>query len=435
VATGGGLQRPDGRADTPQEDRDHEVSLTLHGGKTIVGGMEVGSPLARTTLRASVATSALGGIAVIVVGLAGSWLLVYVAGGADTVVPHLFYLPILFAAARFGPSAALLVALLSAVLAGPLTHVNVVDATTQEAARWLTRGVFFVGIGQLMAWMVRPSLPSIRDEIRRLREEHELRLGIENEELFLRYQPIVTVDGERVVGMEALVRWRHPERGELSPDAFLPTAEQCELIHDLGAFVLRTACSQAARWAQVAERAGAAPWFVSVNLGGSEVAAPDLADRVRRALAVSGLDPRHLCLEITEGVLVDDRLRSAAQLARLKQLGVRVAVDDFGTGYSSLSYLRDFPIDVVKFDRSFVIGLQDERAAAMVAGLVQLCHGLGFETVAEGIEEIEQGRRMAALDCDLAQGFHFSRPLDVAAAHDLLLAGPRAGLPQLPSEA
>ena len=399
------------------------------------GGEAATSGWARTTLRASISTSVTSGIAVIVLGLAGSWLLTYVGGGADSVVPHLFYLPILFAAARFGPIAALVVACCATVLAGPFTHVVVADASAQETARWLSRGAFFVGIGQLMAWMVRPSLPSIREEVRRLRHEHDLRHAIESDELFLRYQPIVTADGDRVVGMEALVRWRHPERGELAPASFLATAEQCELIHDLGRFVLATACAQAATWAQVARRSGGEPWFVSVNLAGSEVADPQLVNRVRRALATSGLDPALLCVEITESVLVDDRARTGAQLEHLKELGVCIAVDDFGTGYSSLSYLRDFPIDLVKFDRSFVAGLHEGKAAAMAGGLVQLCHALGFRTVAEGIEQQEQGACMADLDCDLAQGFHFARPLDVAAAHDLLLATATGPPPRQQSEA
>ena len=386
---------------------------------------------ARGTLRASVATSTPAALAVIAVGLAASWLLTYLAGGADQVVPHLFYVPILFAAARFGPLATLVVALVAGVLAGPLTYVDVAQASAQESARWLTRAGFFVGIGLLMAALVRPSLPGLGAEVRRLREEHDLRRGLAAGELFLRYQPIVAAGTGRIAGFEALVRWQHPERGELTPGAFLPMAERCELIQEVGAYVLDAACRQAAAWAEVAERAGRPPWFVSINLCGPEVEAPQLAERVRAGMERSGLAPANLCLEITESVLLDDGPAIVEQLSQLQQMGVRVAVDDFGTGYSSLSYLRSFPIDIVKVDRTLTIDLDaDPEAQALAGGVVQLCRVLGVAVVAEGIEVSEQGRCVADLDYDLAQGFHYARPMDVEELADVLINHPTERLPR-----
>jgi diguanylate cyclase len=386
---------------------------------------------ARGTLRASVATSTPVALGLTVLGLAASWLLTYLAGGADQVVPHLYYVPILFAAARFGPVAALIVALSAGVLAGPLTYVNVADASVQEAARWLTRAGFFVAIGMLMAALVRPSLPGLGAEIRRLRDEHDLRRGLEAGELFLRYQPIVTASTGRIAGFEALVRWRHPERGELAPAAFLPVAERSELIQEVGAYVLEAACEQAAVWAAVAERAGRPPWFVTINLSGPEVGAPQLVERVRAGTQRSGLAPANLCIEITESALLDDSPAIVEQLTQLQQMGVRVAVDDFGTGYSSLSYLRSFPIDMVKVDRTLTIGLDaDPEAQALAGGVVQLCRVLGVAVVAEGIEVCEQGRCVAALDYDLAQGFHYARPMDVDELADVLINHPTERLPR-----
>ena len=389
---------------------------------------------ARGTLRATVATSTPLGLVLVAVGLAGSWLVTYLAGGADQMVPHLYYVPILLAAARFGPLAALLVALAAGVLAGPLTYVDVAEADAQETARWLTRAGFFVGIGQLMAWLVRSSLPSLGQEVRRLREERDLRRGIDNGELFLRYQPIVATHSDRIVGVEALVRWRHPERGELAPGAFLPLAEQSELIEQVGSFVLETACRQAAAWAEVATRSGRAPWFVSVNLCGRELVAPRLAERVREGVERAGLDARHLCLEITESVFLEESPATVLELQKLQGLGVRVAVDDFGTGYSSLAYLRSFPVDIVKVDRTLIIDLQDDPgAAALAGGVVQLCRVLDVDVVAEGIELSEQGRRVADLDYDLAQGFHYARPLGSDELTDLLLYHAGERLPLQPS--
>ena len=377
--------------------------------------------LGRGALRALVATSPATAWVVIAAGLAGSWLATHLPGGADTVVPHWYYLPIVFAAARFGPLAALLVALASGVLAGPLTLVNVADATAQETARWLSRTAFFVVIGQLMAGLVSPALPTATNELRRRRQDRDLRRGLANGEFYCVYQPIVDVATARPVAVEALVRWRHPSRGELGPGAFLPAAERSEVIHELGAFVLEAACRQAAAWNALCDRHGRPRLQVNVNLSGRELEAPELIDRVRRSLDANHLPAAQLCLEVTESVLIDDVDACVRQLTALKDLGVQLAVDDFGTGYSSLSAVHRFPIDVLKLDRSFIEALGNGgQAEAISGGIVLFARTVGLTTVAEGIET--PAHHQAAVDCgyDHAQGYHYARPMPAQAFTALL---------------
>ena len=385
----------------------------------------VGDRLAQSALRASVATSPLVAVLLIVATLGLSWVLTYAIGGAQHVVPHFYYVPILLAAVRFGPLAALVVALLSGVLAGPLTALDVAAGTVQEPARWMTRAAFFVTIGVGMAALVRPSLPSITDEIRRLRDEHTLRRALEHGEFRLRYQPIVSLATGEVHGVEALLRWQHPERGELTPAAFLDAAEACGAIRELGAFALDEACRQAARWQAEAERDGRSAPVVAVNMSARELAAPDLIERVRDTLRSTRVDPAYVCIELTESVLVDDLDVSVARLAGLKTLGVRLAVDDFGTGYSSLSSVHRFPIDVLKLDRSFLRAVgRDPDTQSLLGGLVLFARSLELTTVAEGVETAAQRDAVAELGYDLAQGFLYARPLEVEEV-DRLLTDPR----------
>jgi diguanylate cyclase len=374
----------------------------------------VGDRMATSTLRASVATSALAGVAVIVVGLALSWAATWLIGGAGHVVPHFYYVPILFAAVRFGPFAALLVAAASGLLAGPFTPLDVANGEAQDLQRWMSRAVFFAVIGVGMSVLVRPSLPSVSDEIRRLRVAWRLRRAIDEGELFLRYQPIHDLRSGELHGFEALVRWQHPDDGELAPAAFLPEAEASEAIHDLGAFVLHEACAQAARWQQVAAEHGRPVPCVAVNMSARELEHPDVVRRVRDVLDDTGVSPSSICLEITESAIVDDLDLSVATIAALKTLGVRIAVDDFGTGYSSLAAVHRFPIDVLKIDRTFVRALdQDPAVEQVLGGLVMFAQSLDLDTVVEGIERPEQAELVRELGFLRAQGYHFARPMRV----------------------
>jgi EAL domain-containing protein (putative c-di-GMP-specific phosphodiesterase class I) len=239
----------------------------------------------------------------------------------------------------------------------------------------------------------------------------ELAGALDRGEFTVAYQPLIDLHTGHPAGAEALVRWQHPIEGLRPPDTFVPLAEETGLITEIGAFVLRDACRQAAGW--VASRRDAAPLMVTVNLSARQVTDPRIVDQVGAALAEAGLDPGRLVLEITETVLMQDREAAVTNLEKLKALGVRIAIDDFGTGYSSLAYLCAFPLDMLKVPREFVAALgRDANAEAVTRAVVELAGALGLLTVAEGVETTDQQERVAALGCDLAQGYLFSRPVD-----------------------
>jgi len=245
----------------------------------------------------------------------------------------------------------------------------------------------------------------------RLGIETDLRLGIEHEQFMLLFQPIVSLDTEELVGAEALVRWRHPKRGLLTPDQFIPIAEESGHILALGRWVLEHACRQAMQWRSLI--AVDRPFTIAVNVSGRQLQQPSFVDDVAAALWTTGLPPEDLLLEITESVIMDDVEATAMRLEMLKGLGVRIAIDDFGTGYSSLGALQRFPIDVIKIDKSFVNGTaEDENSRALARTIVALGASLSLQTVAEGVEQAQQARVLHDMGCFVAQGFHFSRPVD-----------------------
>jgi diguanylate cyclase (GGDEF)-like protein len=252
----------------------------------------------------------------------------------------------------------------------------------------------------------------------RLTLEMELAEALENEQLFLLYQPTFDLQSESVIGVEALIRWRHPTREVIPPVEFIPIAEESGLIVSIGRWVLDEACRQAATWHRQGHPIG-----MSVNVSGRQLDHDELIEDVRNALEQSGLDPDALTLEITETTLMRDAEATAQRLRELKQLGVRIAIDDFGTGYSSLAYLRQFPVDALKIDRSFIGGIAaSKEAAALIRTLVQLGKTLQIETLAEGIEDQIQLETLQREHCDHGQGFLFSRPLDVSAVEAFLQA-------------
>jgi diguanylate cyclase (GGDEF)-like protein len=243
----------------------------------------------------------------------------------------------------------------------------------------------------------------------RLQIEHDLRKALAERQLVLYYQPTVVLDGETTIGVEALIRWQHPERGLIPPGEFIPVAEESGLIVPIGLWVLREACEYAMRQPAIGPDGESSA--VSVNLSARQFADVGLIDQIRAILADTGIDPARLTLEITESVLMDDAVEAIERLRGLKQLGVRIAVDDFGTGYSSLAYLTRFPIDVIKIDRSFTGGLGVSREdEAVVASVIGLAHSLDMRVVAEGIETLEQAERLIEMGCELGQGFYYGRP-------------------------
>jgi diguanylate cyclase (GGDEF)-like protein len=244
----------------------------------------------------------------------------------------------------------------------------------------------------------------------RVAMESDLRHALERDELFLHYQPCIDAASGRTVGMEALVRWQHPVRGLIPPDRFIPIADESGLIVDIGEWVLRRACEQGRKWQDKGYCA-----YLAVNVSAVQFGQPRLLEVVRRVLAETGFAPEALQLEITESVLMQDAESAIGMLRAFKAMGVRISVDDFGTGYSSLSYLKRFPIDILKIDKSFVRDLpDDEEDAAIVRAIIALAHSLRLTTVAEGVEEEAQLRFLREEGCDRFQGYHFSRPVDVA---------------------
>jgi EAL domain-containing protein (putative c-di-GMP-specific phosphodiesterase class I) len=262
----------------------------------------------------------------------------------------------------------------------------------------------------------------------------ELRRGIATDELQLHYQPIMHLASGQAVGVEALVRWQHPVRGLLAPQAFIDLAEQTELILPLGAWVLHEACRMAV---SLQDRPGA-PMTVAVNLSGRQLSDRALVRTVTAALQAAGCSADRLVFEVTETALVTDMAAAADSLRELQALGAGVAIDDFGTGYAPLTYLKQLAADDLKIDRSFVRGLgTDSYDTAIVTSLISLAHNLNVRCVAEGVETLEQLTLLQQLGCDFAQGFLFSRPIDATSLGiwlDLRLTTDLPGLPPTPPE-
>ena len=262
--------------------------------------------------------------------------------------------------------------------------------------------------------------------LRRLELEHGLRRATEGEGLVVHYQPIVDLQSSEAWGVEALVRWEHPERGLLGPAEFVPLAEECGLAIPVDERVLEEGCRRAKEWQE--EDLSARPLMVSVNLSARQLRRPDLAKTIERVLGETGLEARCLSLDITEAIYVDTLEENTAALEQLRNMGVRISIDDFGMGYSSLSYLKRLPADVLKIDRSFVAGLgEDTRDAAIVGMIIDLAHTFGMKVVAEGVENWEQVELLRGMGCDLAQGFCFSEPMPTEKIPALLLSGPTPG--------
>jgi EAL domain-containing protein (putative c-di-GMP-specific phosphodiesterase class I) len=238
---------------------------------------------------------------------------------------------------------------------------------------------------------------------------------MDRNELNIHFQPLADLESGRIVGFEALLRWNHPQIGPISPEVFVPLAEEAGLIVRLGDWVLREACSVAAKWNP--------PLKLSVNLSPLQFLQDDLVGSIEQVLSHTGLDPRRLDLEVTEGLLIKDAEGALAVLKRLKALGVQISMDDFGTGYSSLSYFRMFPFDKVKIDRSFVQEITaNPQARAIIRSVIGLGRGLGMPVVAEGVETIEQLEALRAEGCDQVQGYLISRPNPIGHFYGVVLA-------------
>ena len=264
--------------------------------------------------------------------------------------------------------------------------------------------------------------PTMHDTaLRRLELKADLQRAVDNGEFFLHYQPVIELESGAISGLEALLRWNHPERGVVPPLEFIGLAEETGLIVPIGRWVLQEACRQA-----VLLRARFPidpPLHMAVNLSARQLQRPEIVAEVGEVLMETGLDPATLTLEITESVMMKDMKLTVQRLTELKELGVKLAVDDFGTGYSSLNYIQQFPVDILKVDKSFVDAFNtDPRKSALTATIIKLASDLDLRPVAEGIERADQLERLLDLHCDLGQGFYFSKPLPMEGVDELLAA-------------
>jgi len=253
-----------------------------------------------------------------------------------------------------------------------------------------------------------------------VRERHLMKLdlehALENGELVVHYQPIVALATQHILGVEALLRWRHPRRGMVSPEDFIPLAEETGMISSIGRFVLRRSCLEALAWSDMTP-----DFLLTVNLSGRQLHQDGFAAEVASILTETGFDAHRLVLEITESVMVEDDAGMRETLLALKGLGVRLAIDDFGTGYSSLSSLRDLPVDILKIAKPFIDGLGgDGDDGAFAAAIVRLGQTLGLAMVAEGIERVEQLDELRPLLCGMGQGYLFAKPMEGALFTELL---------------
>jgi diguanylate cyclase (GGDEF)-like protein len=257
-----------------------------------------------------------------------------------------------------------------------------------------------------------------RDQVRqRFTMEQDLRRALERDELALHYQPVIDLQAGRITGAEALLRWKHPERGMVPPAEFIPVAEQCGLIDMLGLWVLQTACRQVRQWTDTE----LGDMRLAINLSASQFLDPDIVAKIDHALRGNGLSPSRLEIELTETAAMTDAKRTHRTLEALRRMGVRTAIDDFGTGYSSLSYLKTLPFDKIKIDRAFVTGVERSRtSAAICRSIIELAHGLDITVIAEGAERHEEVNFLSSMGCGLFQGYYFSRPVTASVLEQLV---------------
>ena len=287
----------------------------------------------------------------------------------------------------------------------------------QSLSDWVIRGVFFVAAGAALPVMMRRGTNTIRQDRGDLRLEMEVRRALAQGEFVVFYQPVVDLGDGRIVGAEALLRWQHAQLGLLEPAAFIHDVER---VSSIANWVLQESATTVARWRATF---GLEDFQLSVNVSAQDLAQPDFAAQVRSALKAARLDPRHLCVEVTESAMISDIVNIAARLQMLRSIGTKVAVDDFGTGHATLSYLQQLPIDVIKIDRTFVEDLgTDRRGDAIVASLLQLANRIDATCIAEGVETEAQRDTLIRHGCTLAQGYLFARPVPALEFERLLVA-------------
>jgi len=333
------------------------------------------------------------------------------SNGSPTGLVHLFYLPVIYAGATFGRAAAAGTAVLAGLAAGPFMPVDGVIRTwsggAQPVSEWMVRLALLVLVGVLVAWLVRQEPRSVEMLVRDLTFSRRLHRAVGSGRVTAHYQPIVDLGDGRVVGMEALARWADAAGRPTAPCDFIPAAERTGTIGVLGARILRLAVAQAEQWEAPPE---AVP-MMAVNVSAAQLSDPAFLADLSAVLSSSSLLPAQLCLEITETAIIADPQAALATVRAAHAMGVCIALDDFGTGQSSLAYLAEFPIDIVKIDKSFVDEVdRDPKMNALVLAIVEMAKALHAVTIAEGIERQAQLISLRALGCQLGQGYHLGRP-------------------------
>lgn len=365
-------------------------------------------PGLRAILRAELAVGEVVSGSVVIGAIAAVTVLVAATGGAPNTWAHLYYLPIIYAAVRHGFVRSVITAIAAALAAGPWMPSSFAGAEHQEFTSWMVRLVIFVVVGILAAWLARAQVRSVDALMHDQVVSRSLRGGMRRGHVGVHYQPLVSLGTGDVVGFEALCRW-HDGRGQFRPpDLFIPQAERTGLIVDLGAQVLHEAAKQAQRWAD----AGHSGLLMTVNVSAVQLSHPGFLSEVLAVARSHSIEEYEVCLEVTESAVIVDPECARETLRAARDLGMKVAVDDFGTGQSSLAYLADFPIDIVKIDRTFIAGLgTDPKANALVGAMVAMARALGAVTIAEGIETREQLAAVRSLGCEIGQGFYLGRPV------------------------
>ena len=327
-------------------------------------------------------------------------------GGAPHPFVHLYYVPIIFAATRLGWRSAVVTAAPAGLLAGPLGAL-LFGLPTPPDSSWVVREVMYVVIGLLVATLSRQASRSITSTLRDAVQARRLRHALDHAALEVHYQPIVDLGSDAVVGVEALCRWQDSAGVNVPPSVFIPLAERTGVILGVGRFVLRETTRQCAAWAAL----GLDHLVANVNVSAEQLSDPAFLSDVSAALADSGLRPGQLCLEITETTIIRNPEAALATVSAAHSLGILIALDDFGTGHSSLAYLKDFPIDVIKIDRSFVAEMDhDAKCSTLVLAIIEMARALGATSIAEGIERQSQLDSLRTLGCEGGQGFLLGRP-------------------------
>jgi len=349
--------------------------------------------------------------AIILVAIALVTFVVVVTGGAPNPLAHLYYIPILYAAARHGWVGGLTAAVTSGLAIGPWMPAPTTTTGYQSLRDWSVRLALFVVVALVAAWLARQRPQPLDILLRDLVLGQGLRAAVRKRQLRVQYQPLVDLADGRVIGVEALCRWNDSHERPVAPDVFIPAAERTGAIALVGHEVLRIATEQGENWADDHGDAMA----MSVNVSPLELCDPGFLRGIQTLAGEAKLRRYRLCVEITETAIIADPDKALVTLTALRAMGALIALDDFGTGNSSLAYLARLPIDIIKIDQSFVATVDTDRTSrALVNAVVRIASALGATTIAEGIEKPGQLRVLRELGCDIGQGYFLGRPTDAA---------------------